>query len=37
VKALSERDADVARAAMMKHVSGYDEYLSQTEQLSNRS
>jgi GntR family transcriptional repressor for pyruvate dehydrogenase complex len=37
VKALSERDADVARAAMMKHVSGYDEYLSQTEQLSKRS
>jgi GntR family transcriptional repressor for pyruvate dehydrogenase complex len=36
VKALSERDSEVARAAMMKHVSGYDEYLSQTEQLKSR-
>jgi GntR family transcriptional regulator, transcriptional repressor for pyruvate dehydrogenase complex len=35
VKALSERDSEVARAAMMKHVSGYDEYLSQTEQLKS--
>jgi len=36
LKALSERDSEVARAAMMKHVSGYDEYLSQTEQLKSR-
>ncbi len=37
VKALSEHDSEVARAAMMKHLSGYDEYLSQTEQLASHS
>jgi GntR family transcriptional regulator, transcriptional repressor for pyruvate dehydrogenase complex len=37
VKALSGRDSEVARAAMMKHVSGYDEYLSKTEQLKART
>jgi GntR family transcriptional regulator, transcriptional repressor for pyruvate dehydrogenase complex len=36
VRALTEGDAEAARAAMMKHVSGYDEYLSQTEQLRRR-
>jgi len=34
VKALSERDAEAARAAMMKHVSGYNEYVSRTDLLA---
>jgi GntR family transcriptional regulator, transcriptional repressor for pyruvate dehydrogenase complex len=36
VEALAGRDSDAARAAMMKHVSGYNEYLHQTEQLTSR-
>jgi GntR family transcriptional regulator, transcriptional repressor for pyruvate dehydrogenase complex len=36
VKAVAENDRDGARTAMMKHVSGYDEYLSQTDQQSRR-
>ena len=31
VKAVAGHDSDAARAAMVKHVSGYDEYLSQTQ------
>jgi DNA-binding FadR family transcriptional regulator len=34
VKALSDRDPEVARAAMIKHVSGYNEYVSKTDQLA---
>jgi GntR family transcriptional regulator, transcriptional repressor for pyruvate dehydrogenase complex len=33
VKSVAAGDGEVARAAMMKHVSGFDEYLSQSKQL----
>jgi GntR family transcriptional regulator, transcriptional repressor for pyruvate dehydrogenase complex len=33
VKSVTERDSEAARASMMKHVSGYDEYVNQTDQL----
>jgi DNA-binding FadR family transcriptional regulator len=36
VKAVAVHDSDAARTAMMKHVSGYDEYLSQTQLTTRR-
>jgi hypothetical protein len=36
VKAVAAHESDVARTAMMKHVSGYDEYRSSQTQLTTR-
>jgi GntR family transcriptional regulator, transcriptional repressor for pyruvate dehydrogenase complex len=36
VKAVAAHEGDVARTAMMKHVSGYDEYRSSQAQLTTR-
>lgn len=36
VKAVTAHESDVARTAMMKHVSGYDEYRSSQTQLTTR-
>jgi DNA-binding FadR family transcriptional regulator len=35
-RSVAEGDGELARAAMMKHVSGFDEYLSQSNQLKPR-